>query len=132
MYMGVVGKSPEGEILRELAGSRVLVTGLSRDTGVDVARAFADVGCRLVVQTSDLTPDMTALVALLSQTAAEMKLYTDPIARADAAVRFAQNAQQAFGGLTPSSICNRFHGTRWQQLPAKPTSSTWQNASWRR
>ena len=42
MYMGVFGNSPEGEILRELAGTRVLVTGLTRDIGVDVARAFAD------------------------------------------------------------------------------------------
>ena len=99
MYMGVIGNSPEGEILRELAGTRVLVTGLTRDIGVDVARAFADVRCRLVVQTNDLTPDMTALVALLSQSAAELKLYTDPIRSADPAIRFAQGCQQAFGGL---------------------------------
>lgn len=99
MYMSVVGKSAEGEILRELAGKRVLLTGLSCEAGVDIARAFADVGCRLVVQTNKLTPDMTALVALLSQSAPEMKLYTDRIAASDAAVRFAQTAQQAFGGL---------------------------------
>mgnify|MGYP000863142589 CR=1 FL=1 len=100
MYMGVIGNSPEGEILRELAaGTRVLVTGLARDIGVDVARAFADVRCRLVVQTNDLTPEMTTLVALLSQSAAELKLYTDPIRSADPAIRFAQGCQQAFGGL---------------------------------
>ncbi|MEQ1715204.1 MAG: SDR family NAD(P)-dependent oxidoreductase [Hyphomicrobium sp.] len=99
MYMGVVGKSPESEILRELAGRRVLLTGLTCELGVDVARAFADVKCRLVVQTSELTPDITAVVALLSQSAAEMKLYTDPIQGAEAAIRFTQNAQQAFGGL---------------------------------
>lgn len=99
MYMSVVGHSPEGEILRELAGCRVLLTGLTAEHGVDVARAFADVKARLVVQTSDLTPELTALVAFLSQNAAEFKLYTDRITAPEAAVRFAQTAQQAFGGL---------------------------------
>lgn len=99
MYMGVVGKSPEGDILRELAGARVLLTGLSSAAGVDLARALADVGTRLIVQTGELTPDMTALVALLSQSAAEMKLFTDHISSPNAATRFAQNAQTAYGGL---------------------------------
>lgn len=99
MYMSVVGQSPESEILRELAGARVLLTGLSTGRGVDIARAFADIGARLIVQTLELTPEVTELVALLSQGAAEFKLYTNPIAQADAAVRFTQSAQQAFGGL---------------------------------
>ena len=42
---------------------------------------------------------MTALVALISQSAMEMKLYTDPIMTAQSATRFAQSAQTAFGGL---------------------------------
>ncbi len=99
MYMGVIGKSPEIEILRELRGARILITGLSAVAGVDVARAFAEINARLIVHTTDLQPEVTALVALLSQSAAEMKLYTDPIARPDDAIRLAQNAQQAYGGL---------------------------------
>ncbi len=99
MFMSVVGNSPEGDILRELRGVRVLLTGLTSEVGVDIARAFADVQARLVVQTTELTPDITALVAFLSQTSAEMKLYTDAISTADGAVRFAQQAQSAFGGL---------------------------------
>jgi len=99
MYMSVVGNSPESEILGELTGTRVLITGLAGHIGVDIARAFADLKCKLVVQTDDLTPDMTELVALLSQNAAEMKLYTDPIRTATHATRFAQHCQQAFGGL---------------------------------
>lgn len=99
MYMGRVGSSPESEIVRELNGARVLITGLSISTGVDVARAFADLKARLIIHTTDLSPEMTALVALMSQTASEIKLYTDPIASADASVRFAQAAAQAYGGL---------------------------------
>ena len=99
MYMGRVGASPESEIVRELNGARVLLTGLSASSGVDVARAFADIKARLVVHTTDLSPEVTALVAHLSQTASEIKIFTDPITEADATVRFAQTASQAFGGF---------------------------------
>ena len=99
MYMGRIGASPENEIVRELRGARILITGLSKTTGVDVARAFADLKALLVIHTTDLSPEITALVALLSQSAGEIKLYTDPIASPDAAVRFAQTAAQAYGGL---------------------------------
>jgi 3-oxoacyl-[acyl-carrier protein] reductase len=99
MYMGIVGASPESEIVRELNGARVLLTGLGAASGVDVARAFAEIKARLIVHTTDLSPEITALVAHLSQSASEIKLYTDPIGQADAAVRFAQTAAQAYGGL---------------------------------
>ena len=89
MYMGVIGKSPEIEILRELRGARVLITGLSAVAGVDIARAFAEINTRLIIHTADMRPEVTALVALLSQSAAEMKLYTDPIARPDRRTRTA-------------------------------------------
>ena len=68
MYMGRVSASsgsasPESDVLRDIAGSRVLITGLSASTGVDLARAFADLKTRLVVHTTDLSPEVTALVA---------------------------------------------------------------------
>jgi len=99
MYMSVVGSSPGSEVLRELAGRRVLLTGLTSALGVDVARAFADVRARLIIQTSDLTPEMTALVAHISQTAGDLKLYTDTLDEHEAAIRFTQAAQVAYGGL---------------------------------
>lgn len=99
MYMGRVGSSSESEIVRELHGARVVLTGLSATSGVDVVRAFADIKARLVIHTTDLSPEVTALIALVSQTASEIKLYTDPLADADAAVRFAQGAAKAYGGL---------------------------------
>ncbi len=99
MYMLGVGTSPETEILRELEGARVLITGLSAASGVDVARAFADLKARLVIHTDDLSPEVTALVALLSQSSTEIKLYTNAMSSGEATVQFAQRAAQVFGGL---------------------------------
>jgi 3-oxoacyl-[acyl-carrier protein] reductase len=99
MYMGRIGTSAENEIVHELQGARVLLTGLTASAGVDVARAFADLKSRLIVHTNDLSPEVTEVVALLSQSAREIKLYTNSIADADAAVLFAQSAAQAYGGL---------------------------------
>ena len=69
MYMGRVGSSAEGEVSNELAQSRILVTGLTALAGVDVARSFADLKAKLVVHTTDLSPELIELVALLSQSA---------------------------------------------------------------
>lgn len=99
MYMSGIGAGPESELLNELAGARVLVTGLSATSGVDVARTFADLKCRLVLHTADLSPEITELVALLSQSTSELRLYTHDIAQSDAAVEFARAAAQAYGGL---------------------------------
>lgn len=99
MYMSGVGTSPESEVLNELAGSRVLITGLTASSGVDLARTFADLKGRLIVQTRDLSPEVTAVVALLTQSADDMKLYTNDLSDGVAAVTFARAAAQAFGGL---------------------------------
>lgn len=99
MYMGRVIASPEAEVLRELEGARVLITGLSAEAGVDLARAFADLKARLVVHTSDLSPTMTEVFAVLSQGASEIRLYTSEIASAQEATAFAQISSQVFGGL---------------------------------
>ncbi len=99
MYMGRVVTSSEGDFLRELEGARVLITGLSADAGVDLARSFADLKARLVVQTRDLSPTMTELIAHLSQNAREIRLYTADIDTADGATAFAQTSSQVYGGL---------------------------------
>lgn len=88
-----VGRYPE------LAGKRILVTGLSHAHGIDVARAFADQGCRLVLHMTEETETSNAVLEVLSQSASELRHYCDPLGNMDAAVRFAQVAAQAFGGL---------------------------------
>jgi 3-oxoacyl-[acyl-carrier protein] reductase len=99
MYMDRVGTSVEGGVSSELARARILITGLTGIAGVDVARAFADVKGRLVVHTTDLSPELVELVALLSQSASEIRLHTLDISTADNAAKFAQTSAQAFGGL---------------------------------
>lgn len=99
MFMSVVTHAPGVPVYAEIAGSRVLITGLSADAGVDLARAFADHRCRVVLQSEADTPEMAAVVALISETASETRAFTQSLADAHEAVRFAQGAAQSFGGL---------------------------------
>jgi len=99
MLMSVIGRDPSASYYGELAGVRVLITGLSTVCGVDVARAFADHRGRLIIDTAASTPETDALAALLAETASEIDLFTEACADSDSAVPFAQAASQAFGGL---------------------------------
>jgi len=99
MFMSVVTHAPKVPVYAELAGARVLITGFSPTSGVDLARSFADHKCRLVVQTSAEGPETDALVTLLAQAASETQLFNCDLGDGDAAVRFAQGSAQTFGGL---------------------------------
>ena len=99
MLMSVVSQDDDAALFPELAGARVLVTGLTPAAGVDVAREFADRKARLVLQTPDETPEITELAALLAQTASEITLYAEPVGAGHDAVGFARIAAQAYGGL---------------------------------
>lgn len=88
----------------ELSGVRVLLTGVSTERGVDIARGFAEVGGRLVLQVASTgEPDgpekAAALLQILANTATEIRATEQPIGDSAAAVRFAQGASQAYGGL---------------------------------
>lgn len=99
MLMTVIGRDLSASLYGELAGVRVLITGLSAACGVDMARAFADHRGRLVVQLPENTPENDVLTGLLAETASEIEVFTDPCTDNDAACRFAQKAAQSFGGL---------------------------------
>ena len=99
MYMDRVGTSVESDVSSELARARILITGLTGVAGVDVARAFADLKARLVVHTTDLSPELVELAALLTQSASEIRLHTLDISTADSAAKFAQTSAQTYGGL---------------------------------
>lgn len=99
MYMSVVDSDPGVAVYPELAGLRVLVTGLSAAAGVDIARAFAEHGCRMVLQAQEQSPEITAIGELLAQCAGDIRMFAEPIDAGEQAVRFAQTAAKAFGGL---------------------------------
>ncbi len=99
MLMSVVSSAELAEIHPELAGARVLVTGLTAEAGVDIVRAFADHRARLVLQTPGETPEINELAAVVAQSAAEIRLYAEPLEPGEGAVRFAQTAALAYAGL---------------------------------
>ena len=99
MLMTVMGRDSSASYYGELAGVRVLITGLSPACGVDVARKFADHRGRLVVHATAPSPELDAVTTMLAETASEVRLFTDACGDSDAAVRFAKAAAQAFGGL---------------------------------
>ena len=100
MFMSVIENTITSAHYGELAGARVMITGLSPAHGVDIARAFADHKARLVLQTAAATdPETTALITLLAETAHEIKLFDDPITTAATAGAFAQKGSQTFGSI---------------------------------
>ena len=99
MFMSVVGTVPGVAVYPELAGSRILITGVTSAGGVDVARAFASHRTYLIVQSADSSPAMTEVATLLTESATDLKLFTEPLGTRDGARRFAQTASQIHGGL---------------------------------
>ena len=99
MLMSVIEPDLVSSVYGELAGARVLITGLTAKGGVDVARAFADHKARLIVHTPNLTQDLVELTAHLSEQACDVRLYDSELSNQDAAVRFAQRAATDFGGF---------------------------------
>jgi NAD(P)-dependent dehydrogenase (short-subunit alcohol dehydrogenase family) len=99
MLMTVTGKDPSASNYGELAGIRVLITGISPVSGVDVARAFADHRGRLIVHAGAASPENDVVATLLAQTASQIELFTEAYTDAKSATRFAQGAAQKFGGL---------------------------------
>ena len=99
MYMDGAGTSVEDEVSSELSRVRILITGLTGRSGVDMVRAFVGLNARLVVHTTELSPELVELFAFLTQSASEIRLHTLDISAANSAARFAQTSAQTFGGL---------------------------------
>ncbi len=99
MLMSVAEITSRAEIFPELAGSRILITGVGPTFGVDITRAFAEHGCRLVLQIPDPCPETDALLQLVAQNALDVQVHHDAIDDAAAATRFTQHAATAYGGI---------------------------------
>lgn len=99
MLMSVIEEAHAVECHPELAGKRVLITGLNSCVGVDLVRAFADHKARLVLQFAEQTESMDAVAEIAARSALEVASYGPVDAGSDGAVAFARTAVQAFGGL---------------------------------
>jgi NAD(P)-dependent dehydrogenase (short-subunit alcohol dehydrogenase family) len=99
MLMSVIEGALSAPAFPELAGKRVLITGLTSRCGVDVARAFAEHKGRLVLQFAEESAAMETVAELVAPDALEAKAYGPVGGGADDAVEFARTAMAAFGGL---------------------------------
>lgn len=99
MITSVVEAKTRVGLYPELEGARVLITGLESGHGVDIARAFADAGCRLVLQTSDCDTELEIVLEVLAQSAGDVRVSNAPIPDQASALQFAQDAVRAYGGI---------------------------------
>jgi len=99
MVMGVVEHRVDTAQQADLAGSRVLITGLGSRHGVEIARAFAEQGCRLGLQSPEMNGDREVVLELLAADAEEVHLSEAAITSDSAALKLAQWAAGACGGL---------------------------------
>src|SRR5215468_4534855 len=99
MLMSVVEGARWAPAYPELAGKRVLVTGLSSSCGVDVARAFADHKVRLILQFDEMSDETQAIAEIAAPVALDIRAFGPVTPEAREVAQFARNVMQAFGGL---------------------------------
>lgn len=101
MLMSIVDELRQAAVYPELNDRRVLVSGLTATCGVDIARAFAERGTRLVIRAAETSSEVDAIAAILAESAGDLRLFSAvDIDDVPEAVAFAQGpGQKAFGGL---------------------------------
>ena len=99
MLMSVIEGTPTVPTYPELAGKRVLITGLTSTCGVDIVRAFAEHKARLVLQSAEDSEAMQTVAEIAAPEALEVMAYGAVASETDDIVRFAKTAMQAYGGL---------------------------------
>jgi 3-oxoacyl-[acyl-carrier protein] reductase len=99
MLMSVIEVARTISAYPELAGKRVLITGVTSACGVDIVRAFAEHRTRLILQFDETDEPAQAISEIAAPAALDIQVF-GPLERETAAVaRFARAAVLAFGGL---------------------------------
>ena len=130
MLMSVIEGSRSAPAYPELAGKRVLITGLTSACGVDIVRAFADHKARLILQLDEMSEsDRRPSPRSPRPSALDIKAFGPVAAEADAVAQFARSVMMAFGGL--DVVVNLVPLTR--AAPAalatsRATSSAWSSS----
>jgi NAD(P)-dependent dehydrogenase (short-subunit alcohol dehydrogenase family) len=99
MLMSVIEGTPQVPTYPELAGKRVLITGLTSTCGVEIVRAFAEHKARLVLQSAEDSVAMETVAEIAATEALDIKSYGNVRRDSDEIVRFAKAAVTAYGGL---------------------------------
>jgi 3-oxoacyl-[acyl-carrier protein] reductase len=99
MLMSVVEGAQSVPVYPELAGKRVLITGLTSGCGVDIVRAFADHKGRLVLQSAEDSAAMRTLAEIVAPEALDTRCYGAVGSSREDIAQFAKTAMLAFGGL---------------------------------
>ena len=99
MLMSVIEGARSAPGYPELAGKRVLITGISSACGVDVARAFADHRARLVLQFAEESESMQAVAEVVAPAALDVEVYGPVGGDVDGIAQFSRTVAQSFGRL---------------------------------
>jgi len=99
MLMSVIEEAQSAPAYPELADKRVLISGITSECGIDIARAFAEHKTRLVLQFAEASERMQTIAEIAAASAAETMAFGPIAGAADAVVRFARQAVKVFAGL---------------------------------
>ena len=99
MQMSVIEGFKSAPHYSEIAGRRVLITGMTQTCGVDIARAFAEQGAKLVLQFDETSEEMQAVGEMLAPLAADIAIFAGCPKGTDDIVKFARSAMTAVGGI---------------------------------
>jgi NAD(P)-dependent dehydrogenase (short-subunit alcohol dehydrogenase family) len=99
MLMSVIEGSRTVPTYPELAGKRVLITGLTSACGVDIVRAFADHRVRLILQLDEMSEATETIAEIAAPSALDIKAFGPVATDAEAVAQFTRSVMMAFGGL---------------------------------
>jgi NAD(P)-dependent dehydrogenase (short-subunit alcohol dehydrogenase family) len=99
MLMSVIEEAQSAPAYPELADKRVLISGITSECGIDIARAFAEHKTRLVLQFAEASERTQTIAEIAAASAAETMAFGPIAGAADAVVRFARQAVKVFAGL---------------------------------
>ena len=99
MLMSVIEGACMAPAYPDLAGKRVLITGVSSACGVDVARAFAEHKARLILQFAEESEAMQVVAEVVAPHALDVEVYGPIDNDTDGVVQFSRAVAQSFGRL---------------------------------
>jgi NAD(P)-dependent dehydrogenase (short-subunit alcohol dehydrogenase family) len=99
MLMSVIEGACMAPTYPDLAGKRVLITGVSSACGVDVARAFAEHKARLILQFAEDSEAMQVVAEVVAPHALDVEVYGPIDNDTDGVVQFSRAVAQSFGRL---------------------------------